>query len=51
MKNTKKCRDNQRQWILFPLNSVSREHSRRKTNVYLKSPHLKLASKDFKEAK
>ena len=37
--------------ILFPLNSVSREHSRRKTNVYLKSPHLNLASKDFKEAK
>ena len=28
-----------------------RRHSRRKTNVFLKSPHLNLASKDFKEAK
>ena len=29
----------------------TREHSRRKTKVFLKSPHLNLASKDFKEAK
>ena len=27
-----------------------RRHSRRKTNVFLKSPHLNLARKDFKEA-
>ena len=30
---------------------VERRHSRRKTFVFTKSPHLNLASKDFKEAK
>ena len=41
------CREKHRDWILFPLNSVSWEDI---PEEFLKSPHLNLARKDFKEA-